>query len=49
MPSATDVGPQAGYVYKDGKDGLGYYRDTQASEWKVLLKHVYEPQSSPFG
>ena len=34
---------------KDGKDGLGYYRDAPDGEWKVLLKHVYEPKSSPLG
>jgi hypothetical protein len=49
VPSATFVGRQAGYVFKAGKDGVGYYRDAgNGGEWKIQLQYVYEPPSNPF-
>jgi hypothetical protein len=41
VPSATFVGRQAGYVFKAGKDGVGYYRDAPDSaggEWKAYAQ-----------
>ena len=51
VPSATFVGRQTGYVFKAGKDGVGYYRDDAAgfgAEWKVMLQYVDEGKQNPF-